>query len=104
MIKKSEIRKSKIGKNWKIGKNKENRTISKFGANHGANERPKGEPVTVGDLKASFYKRFIKITSYYTNKTENTFQCTTARFYYAKFKILNLPLRMIGPLGVSMML
>ena len=39
----------KIGKIWKI----DNRKISKSGHNHRANEHPKGEPVAVGDLKAS---------------------------------------------------
>ena len=48
--------KKKIGNNGKIGKKSEkweNRNISKSGSNHSANERPKGEPVAVGDLQAS---------------------------------------------------
>ena len=44
-----KIEKSKK-KNWKI------ENFSKSGPNHGANERPKGEPVAVGDLKASSSK------------------------------------------------
>ena len=60
MIKNRKIENRKIGnrkienrkksENWKKS---ENRKISKSGPNHGANERPKGEPVAVGDLKAS---------------------------------------------------
>ena len=56
---KSENRKSeKIDKSEKVKRTEkwENRNISKSGLNHGANERPKGEPVAVGDLKASYKK------------------------------------------------
>ena len=51
-------RKSKIGK-LENRKNLKNRKklkskFSKSSPNHGANERPKGEPVAVGDLRASW--------------------------------------------------
>ena len=51
---KSDNRKSE---NQKIGKI-QNWGISKSGPNQGANERPKGEPVAVGDLKASWSNDF----------------------------------------------
>ena len=46
----------KKSENRKKLEKRENRNISISGPNHGANERPKGEPVAVGDLKASFEK------------------------------------------------
>ena len=59
-MKKSENRKignRKIGKNGKNREKIENRKILKSGPHHGANERPKGEPVAVGDLKTSSLNR-----------------------------------------------
>ena len=57
--KRGKKRKSKIGiEKLYIGKI-QNRKISNFGPNHGANERPKGEQVAVGDLKGEFlYSQF----------------------------------------------
>ena len=54
--KKENWKSEKNGKleNWKIV-NFLNRKISKPGPNHGAPERPKDEPVAIGDLKASEY-------------------------------------------------
>ena len=52
--KKSENQKSE---NWKKSEKRKNGKIEIFqksGPNQGANERPKGEPVAVGNLKASF--------------------------------------------------
>ena len=46
-------------KNRKIG-NFQNRKISKPDPNRGANERPKGESVAVGDLKASLVNGNLK--------------------------------------------
>ena len=42
-------------KNRKSENFEKNQEIS-TGPNHGANERPKGEPVAVGDLKVSLIK------------------------------------------------
>ena len=59
-------------KNRKIGKKRKNWQIKKFSKsdpNHGANERPKGEPVApgepvaLGDLKASSGKRYFKTST-----------------------------------------
>ena len=51
-IRKIENRKSKK----KPEQNRKDEKYSKSGPNHGANERLKGEPVAVGDLKASYHK------------------------------------------------
>ena len=48
-----KIGKLKIGKNRKIGKYRKIEIFQNLIPNHGANERPKGEPVAAGDLKAS---------------------------------------------------
>ena len=51
-----KIENRKKSENLKIW-NFQNRKISKPGPNHGANQRPKGEPVAVGDLKESWIKK-----------------------------------------------
>ena len=50
---------NEIGKNQKIEINWKIEKYSKSGPNQGSNERPKGEPVAVGDLKASFQNNLI---------------------------------------------
>ena len=54
IIKNRKIKNRKIGKKSEKRKNGKIEIFQKSGPNQGANERPKGEPVAVGNLKASF--------------------------------------------------
>ena len=45
----------------KSKKSEKSKNIQNSGPNHGANECPKGEPVAVGDLKASCKQNLISL-------------------------------------------